>query len=399
MKARNKGGILLVSIFFIIIVVLAVLVLSLREDPIKSALREGKGVLKTLFVLEHNNQVLFSDVLMSYHLTASEKDDSSAEEISKRGVLINIPGNTGGIWRSLDRADRIDAIYSEKGIGVYKSEIENLLGQPIPFYILMSLEEFSEITDLLGGMSVFIPNPVDIKNVDGQRWLLPSGAINLDGDKVKTYLMYTEADESENDIVDRRQNVVLAFFNAIARNADVFRDSDSFFELSMRFQSNLSRSRQQDLFGEIMRIDPERLAPQAITGTYRTVDGKLLIFPLQEGQYIKQVVTHAIRQLKDKGQGEKTNYSLRIQNGTKEQGLAAKTKNLLSSNYDILEYGNADSNEYEKTVIIDHIGNSESAKLLGDFIKCENIREELDANTSADFTIILGNDFDGRYVR
>ena len=399
MKARNKGGILLVSIFFIIIVVIAVLILSLREDPIKSSLREGKGVLKTLFVLEHNNQVLFSDVLMSYHLTASEKGADDADEISKRGVLINIQGNTGGIWRSLDRADRIDAIYSEKGIGVYKSEIENLLGQPIPFYVLMSLDDFSQLTDLLGGMSVFIPNPVDIKNVDGQRWLLPSGAINLDGDKVRTYLMYSEADESESDIDDRRQNVVLAFFNAISRNADVFKAKSSFGEIAKRFQTNLSRSDVQELFDEILQIDPERLAPQAITGTYRTVDGKQLIFPLQEGLYIKDVVNHAIRQLKDRGQDEKTNYSIRILNGTHVQGLAAKTRSLLSSNYDVLEYDNADSNEYEKTVIIDHIGNEESAKLLGDFIKCDNIREDMDANTSADFTIILGKDFNGRYVR
>ena len=398
METRNKGRFLLASIFIIIAAIVA-LIFSLREDPIKTALRDGDGVLKTLFVLEHNNKVLFSDVLMSYHLTASKKESGIAEEVSRRGVLINIQGNTGSIWRSLDRTDRIDAIYSERGIGVYKSEIEKLLAQSIPFYVLMTLDEFSELTDLLGGMSVFIPSPIDIQNVDGQRWLLPSGAINLDGDKVRTYLMYSEEDESEADLDDRRQNVAIAFFNAIARNQDVFRNAQSFSELSKRFETNLSRANLQELFDEILRIDPERLAPQAVTGIYRTVDGKQLIFPLQEGLYIKEVVRHAIRQLKDKGQGERTNYTIRIQNGTREQGLAAKTKSLLSSNYDILEYGNADSNEYEETVIIDHTGNEESAKLLGEFIKCTNIRVDVDANTSADFTIILGKDFNGRYVR
>ena len=57
-------------------------------------------------------------------------------------------------------------------------------------------------------------------------------------------------------------------------------------------------------------------------------------------------------------------------------------------------------------MIIDHIGNSEIAQIVGDFIRCKNIVEEdisADApNKSAahvDFTIILGKDFDGRYVR
>ena len=67
---------------------------------------------------------------------------------------------------------------------------------------------------------------------------------------------------------------------------------------------------------------------------------------------------------------------------------------------------NADSNDYEKTVIIDHIGNKEVADVVGEFIHCTNIVEEEvvsenEDNSAADvdFTIILGKDFDGRYVR
>ena len=42
------------------------------------------------------------------------------------------------------------------------------------------------------------------------------------------------------------------------------------------------------------------------------------------------------------------------------------------------------------------------AKNLGDFIHCENIvDEELNPDTDAnvDFTLIIGKDFDGRYVK
>lgn len=68
---------------------------------------------------------------------------------------------------------------------------------------------------------------------------------------------------------------------------------------------------------------------------------------------------------------------------------------------------NAPSNFVEKTYVIDHIGNNEAAKGIGSFIRCENIvTDEVDLDDSnleaaslVDFTIVLGSDFDGRYVR
>ena len=63
-------------------------------------------------------------------------------------------------------------------------------------------------------------------------------------------------------------------------------------------------------------------------------------------------------------------------------------------------------NDYDETVIIDHIGNPEVAKIVGDFIHCTNIKDENEleevgessSEANVDFTIILGKDFNGRYV-
>ena len=60
---------------------------------------------------------------------------------------------------------------------------------------------------------------------------------------------------------------------------------------------------------------------------------------------------------------------------------------------------------FEENAEIQH-GNEAEAKVLADFILCENIvteevktDDELEADSLVDFTIILGKDFDGRYVR
>ena len=390
----NKGAFLLLLIFVILITVTVGLALSLRVSTVDENLKTDR-VIKTLVVMEDKNRVLFTDVFIYY-------------PVSQRGALINILENTGAIFSSLGRVDSIETVYLEKGIDAYKSEIEKLVGQSIPFYINLNLTKFGELTDMLGGMKVFIPSPIDAKNDDGERWLLPSGVVSLDGDKIQSYLNYERSDENEDDLIERRQDVVLAFFAALSRNEKIISDKKSFAAISKRMSSNLDDKDFHRLVTIISQVDSEHLTPQTITGSRRIVDGKTLLFPYYDGQLIKDVfkqVSNSLISL-DNANVNRT-YVLEIQNGTTVQGLARNTMALLqSAGYDILSTGNADSNDYDKTVIINHIGNAEIAKSLGDFIRCSNIVEETVADdadsTSAsnvDFTIILGKDFDGRYVK
>lgn len=391
----NRGALLLILILLIFISVTVGLAVSLRVDKVEQNI-ETDSVIKTLFVMEDNNEVLFTDVFIYY-------------PVSRRGALINILGNTGAIFSSLGRVDRIDAVYSEKGIGAYKEEIEKLIGQPVPFYIVMNLDKFGELTDMLGGIKVFIPSPVDIKDEDGERYLLPSGVVNLDGDKTRTYLTYSKSDEDEDGQIERRQNVLVAFFSALNRNLRILQKMKTFEPFAKRMQSNLEKKEFHTLVTEISNVDAEHLNPTAITGSRRVVDGKTLLFPYYDGQLIKDVVKQTTNSLVSLD-SENVNriYVLEIQNGTRVQGLARNTSALLqSAGYDVLSTLNADSNDYEKTVIINHIGNAEVAKSLGDFIRCTNIVEDTvsdeqvysDDSSNVDFTIILGKDFDGRYVK
>lgn len=395
---RRKNGFLFLLLSFLILVGVAIwLMLSLRTDPISENLKNDR-VVKTLFVMEDKGEVLFTDVFIYYPVT-------------KRGALINILGNTGSIYRSLNRVDRIDAIYSEKGIEVYKSEIENLIGQTIPFYVVFKLEKFGELTDLLGGMKVFIPSPIDAKEEqkensenEPKRWLLPSGVVNLDGDKINSYLTYSKTEDSEDDLIDRRQNVIVAFFSALGRNQRILKDKKTFETVVSRFDANLEIDSLYRLFSEIAQVDSERLIPQPITGTKRVVDGKVLLFPFYDGDLIKDVVKQASNALvSNDGADVNRVYVLEIKNGTAIQGLARNTSVLLqSAGYDVLSTTNAEQQDIEKTIIIDHIGNNEVAKNLGDFIHCQNIETEdinVESEANVDFTIILGSDFDGRYVK
>ena len=307
----------------------------------------------------------------------------------------------------MGRVDRIDAVYKEKGIDVYRAEIEKLTGMTIPFTLEIGLREFSELTDFLGGLRVFVPYPVDDR-IDGVPYLLPSGSVTLDGDKIRTYLLYENKEASAADRQDRLQNTVVAFLAALNKGrSDIFKKK-VFPVYASRIRANIDNDGLYSLLEKISMIDAERLFPQAVTGSLRAVDGQTLLFPYYDGQLIKDVLKQTVSALLSETEVVHSRiYVLAVQNGTTVQGLAKNTAALMqSAGYDVLSAANADTNDYEKTVIIDHIGNAEIAKNIGDFIRCTNIKtaeikeeDVSEADTLVDFTIVLGKDFDGRYVR
>ncbi|MBP5403333.1 MAG: LCP family protein [Treponema sp.] len=392
-KSEQKSLILVGLILAIVAVVITVIMLSVKHDTVKENLKQDP-VIKVLFVLEDKNQALFTDVLIYYPVTG-------------KGVLANIPGNTGGLHRSIDRVDRIDAIYSELGVEQYCSEIADFIDVDIPFHITVSMKNFIEMSDLLGGLEIFIPVSVDLESPVGEKWLLPSGRVTLDGDKIKTFMTYFEDDDSDKLIQERRQDAVVAFFSALKLNANTFLTKKHFDQIASRISFN---GKTQDLFElltYISQVDTERFEYITVTGKENTVDGKTLLMPFRNGEYIKDVVKKAINSVvSPSGTANARPYILRILNGTKVQGLAHNTQILLQgAAFEVLDIANAKTeDEIEETYIIDHIGQPEIAKSIGDFIHCTKIEEEAikegdEENVSnVDFTLVLGKNFDGRWV-
>ena len=393
-RREQRSAVFLVIILLILIGIGSYLAILLRTDFVSESL-ERDQVIKMLFVLEdEDGEALFTDVFIYY-------------PVSEKGALFEIPGNTGAIYESLGRVDRIDAIYKEKGIQVYKSEIENLIGTNLQFYIKTDIAHFCRLTDELGGLKVFIPSPVDEQSEDGDLWLLPSGAVTLDGDKIAVYLSYMLSDETDRERRERCQHVMVSFLEALNRNRGVFFTKKSFLHYQKDFSTDIDSDSLLYVLSEIANVDTERLLPQTVTGSPRVVDGKELIFPYYDGELIKESVQMSTTQLTATEDVNSRIYVLEIQNGTLTQGLARNTELLLRGvGYDVLNATNADRSDYDKTVIINHIGNAAAAKSLGDFIHCSNIIEDevrpesegLAAGTMVDFTIILGRDFNGRYV-
>jgi len=395
----DVGAILLIAIGLILAAGVAFTILALRSDPIDEAISEDR-VINTLFIIEHDEKPLCSYLLMYYPGT-------------RRAAVFDIPGSVGLILQRVNRVDRIDLVYESRHIEPFEQEIKGLLGVEISFSIVIDTGSLVKIVDLLEGVDIFIPSPVDIIE-EGKPILFPSGVTRLDGDKAALYITYSAPEENAELGTFRRQRFFLGFIKRLGEQHEFL----SIPEVSSLFQSFLRTSMNERtrsrLLGEWTGIDTDRMNIQSVGGNLREVSGQILILPYYDGNLIKEIVRQALGSLvRPMGgpEGERV-YTVEVLNGTQTVGLAGRTAELLRGfGYDVITIGNADNQNYEKTLIIDRSGIEGLAQEFGDILHCRNIITESPAQDErsldmslqnfeyrADWTLIIGRDFNGRYV-
>ena len=402
MKA-NKSALFLIAILAMIAVFVVVLVIELRTDPVAETIGNG-NLLNTLFIVEKDGAPFSSNIITYY-------------PANRRGAMFDIPPETGLIIRSLSRTATVGSLYRERGQEAFLREVESLAGTAIPFYAVISFDDFAMLADLLSGLNVFIPTPVDVfmpeDNLNAapqleERVLLPSGSVTLDGDKLRLYMTYTSDDDAEDAATLRKQHAVMAFLRALSDNASFAFSRDVFPLISSCFTSNVSGAPFKTLLTAISQIDVERLSPRQMRGSVRFVDGEAMLFPFYDGDLFKQTINQTFASFLSENSNEfERIYALEVLNGTTTQGLARRTAELYQGfGYDVVRVANAPSSDVAQTLIIDRIGAGNVAAAVAQAIRCNNIETALvddDSSASAteysvDFTIILGSDFNGRYV-
>jgi hypothetical protein len=387
----DRGIFLLVPIIAIVAAMGVFAYSQLRTDLFTETLKRGQPV-AVLFAFAGDTEYRFFELFLYQPQT-------------HRGAVIHIPGNVGLIIESLKRVDRLDVLYERSSGGTLEplaSKVEELTGLSIPFRVDIKEQQLIGLVDLLGGLELFIPNPVDTVYQD-KRILLPSGSVVLDGDKIREFVSYQDPLESELDSAGRKQKFLQVLLKQIGES-DILSRKSGQAALRGLMQTNLGPRALAALVAEMKRLESEKMVFQRVLGSVRVVDGKELLFPHFEGQLLKEIVSQTretIASAEPLAEEELT-VSVEVLNGTAVPGLARRAANVFQSyGYDVVLVGNADNADYEKTTVLDRKGRIESAEKVAELIRCTRTVSRLaeGADTSVDVTVILGRDFDGRYCK
>jgi polyisoprenyl-teichoic acid--peptidoglycan teichoic acid transferase len=388
-RRADRSILLLILIVVIVLGAGAWAVLQLRVDVVTDSLKK-KQPLATLFIISSGSEAQFFEVFFYNPAT-------------RKGSLFYVPANVGSLIASIDRQDAISVLYKRSAPAAVAQKIEDLLGTPLSATVDIALPDLGKVVDLLGGVEVFIPNPVDFTQ-DGKRILLPSGSIRLDGDKALDFLAYKDPLESDTERVARRQKFLQALLKAMGENSSFLEQRGPFRVLRSLVKTAMPARSLRSFLSEMGRFDAERMVLQRVLGTTRSVDGQDLLFPHQNGDLLKESVKQglAANASSETITQDAMAITVEVQNGTRTAGLASRARELLQSyDLEVLAPSNADNDQYQNTVVLDRKGNLDNARRVADIINCTRIFSKPDPliDQAIDVTVILGKDFDGRTVK
>ncbi|OQY34629.1 MAG: hypothetical protein B6241_04180 [Spirochaetaceae bacterium 4572_59] len=387
---RIDSSIIILSLIFLILIALAVFILfSMKIDDYKEMVNNNK-LISVAFIIEDKEAPVVTE-LFYYHPE------------TRKGALLNLPEDTGSIIQSLNRVDRIDVVYDAHNIPEYLKQVSLLTGINSDFHIVVSADELVRIVDYLEGVEIFLSNPVVVQN-DDELVLLPSGSVTLDGDKALEYLQYEKDGESTSDKIRREHELIMGILRKVNQMySPVFADNLMTY-IFPELVTDMDQKSFDSFLSELSSLEVDRMVFQEVLGTRRRVDNQILLFPHYDGKLLKETVKQMEDSLSDFDilKDEKLVVSIEIQNGTTRNGLAGRTAEIFKSyGYQISSIKNADNTKYEDTVILDKKGDPASVQRVANLIKCTKIHTEIDRNRdeTVDIIVILGKDFDGRYVK
>jgi anionic cell wall polymer biosynthesis LytR-Cps2A-Psr (LCP) family protein len=389
-KTRINRAIFLVLAIVIVVAAAGALVASyVRTDIIADIVADG-GRISVLVVIELPDGRLITEVL--YYDTSTN-----------RAALFDIPANLGVVVASVNRVDSIDTVYFSDGIDTYREVVGSLVGVPVQFHIVMPAAGLETLTDLVEGVPLFV---ADIPNEGPEAMRIPNGDVVLDGRKIVDYVSYTQEGERDRERIARHQRAVVGIMDRVGEKADLLSGRVAGTILSGALETNLDRGAFVSLAEVLSQMESERVITRQVEGTVRNVetDGadEALLFPHQEGRWLKESVRQVVQNLttEEALRDENIVIKLEILNGTSTTGLASRTAELFRSyGFDVVMVGNAQRQDVERTLIVDRVGNEIFANRTADIIRAGAIEREPDPELGVDVTVVLGEDFDGRYVR
>ena len=394
-SARGGWGVTGVVTGLIVVIATGAFALGfarLRSDAV-SDLLEARGTISVVIMLPIDELHPSFEVLMLDSRTG-------------RAALMFVPGSIGVVLHDPQRIDAIAELYDQEGHDVLAERLSKLLDLDLDFYLDLSYEGLGRLIDVLGGVEVVIPDPVQF-TVGDRRLLLPSGSVVVDGDMARDYLSFRMEEEPASVRVERVHRLTQGLLRAVADSGAVLADPTAQRMLYDAFVTDLSRRAFDMLVSTFVDLDTDRVILRRVLGRVQDVGDRRLLFPYNEGAVLRETIKQTVAALSVPLVDMDLSPSLEVLNGTRTSGLAAQAATVFESfGYRIVVIDNADHHDYERTRVIVRGDDPEQARQVAELIRCgqsESVETDKGAIASAldtvDVTVVLGRDFNGRFCQ
>ncbi len=352
---------------------------------------ESKSILSTLIV-ETNGEKTEAIYLGFYN-----------PETHKVGVIL-MPENTRLKVDYEDKPayDSIEKMYHKGGMSVLKRTIEGITDSNFEYYLAYDMRDVEKLVDLLEGISLRIPNNLHYTDVEEKIFIkVRKGEATLDGAKARELLLYKYGQGGQDQRMVNHKLLLEALLLRSDGIDELLHSRRVVSRLLKNVETNFSIKDFRVLTGEMSQINSSRILFLRMFGKNTVVKDEVYITPVENGKWLIDRIENLKKFISDEGPAPIDNeIRIEILNGSGNPGQAQGLRNsFLEYGFNVVHFGNALRNDYENTIVIDRVGNPALAKKVADIINCKEVYTRVDKTLLVDVTIIIGNDFEGRYVR
>ena len=281
--------------------------------------------------------------------------------------------------------DKINHAYAFGGEKLISETVSLFLDVPIHFYAIADFNGFVNIIDELGGVEIDVEKEMHyVDKAGGLDINLYPGKQILDGEKSLQYIRFRHDNLADLGRIKRQQKLALAViekimnFNSITKIPQISEEMKGYIETNINVQdaialANLFKGINQEEF----KVETIQAKPIYIKGI----------------SYLEPDVEEVRQRIKSLIYSKNSGMKLEVLNGNAMSGVAHRiVKDLEVQGFEVVNIGNADRFDYEKTKIIVYSKkvnlDDEFKKLFNDF----EIVKENQTDTNLDLVIILGKD-------
>ncbi len=292
------------------------------------------------------------------------------------------------------KPEKANNIYSRYGLKKLIKVLEKFTGFNIQYYAIMEIEGLVKVIDLIGGIEIFIEKPMKyIDNAANLYIELPKGIIKCDGLKAMEFIRFRADERGDIGRIERQFEFMINLVRKaiiernILTNIKLLKILLKYIDTNINFQDliNLIRGTSEADFKDIEML--------RIPGKFVRLHGIDYIEP--DEKRVKKLMIKFFNKLKHiKGEYLPSEIKVQVLNGSGKSGVARAVRDKLVRNgFNVVEFGNADSQDYKETIILDRIGNIKKSISVARILNCENIYSKINHFILVDVTVIVGKDY------
>lgn len=312
--------------------------------------------------------------------------------------LIGLPKNIA-LWENKEnKPSPLNDLYKKRGKNAVFKAIEASVNKKISYKISIDNNQISDIIDLIGGVKMYIEEPINYKDEEnGHELSFDIGEWIFTGNKVISYLHYLTMSEYEHiETLYRLEDIIINSMIGLIQSPrlrNIIHSRDMRKAVYSRLNSNL-RPPDIKVFMDILSNSNERTL--IVENIDARADDNGILTPIFNGNaFVKQMndLTLYVELKTQKSELNNEDVSLSVLNATAVGGLADRINiRMRYRGFAAGEYGNFITNLNESVVLI-RDGQIEKAFMAADEGRVSRVYAKTDRRVLNNAVLILGNDY------